>query len=178
MAMSKRHRRTIVAFASTAVGPAKTMPKNVPNVPKVNFLPTTVKTLINTMRLMTVWSVLIHITVQWKDSKNVPNATIQFTLKHLVVKQVLHAIQVPILNPVTIYVPSVLWAPLPIPLIKVVAKIAPKDGMLNPLPRTMVAKNVVVENTVMQQKSLMLGLVVKIVPLVVFLNTKALMDRW
>jgi hypothetical protein len=71
-----------------------------------------------------------------------------------------------------------LWAPLPIPLIKPVAKIAQKDGMQNPLGPTMVAKNVVVENTVMQQKSLMLGLVVKIVPLVVFLNTKALMDHW
>jgi hypothetical protein len=60
----------------------------------------------------------------------------------------------------------------------VVAKIAPKDGMQNPLVRTMVAKNAVVENTVMQQKSLMPGLVVKIVPLVGILNTKVLTDRW
>jgi len=102
----------------------------------------------------------------------------QLTLKHHAVKQVPHAIQVPILNPVTIHVPSVLWAPLPIPLIKVVAKIAQKDGMQNPLVPTTIVKNAVVENTVMQQKSLMLGLVVKIVPLVVFLNTKVLMDHW
>jgi len=63
-------------------------------------------------------------------------------------------------------------------LIKVVAKIAPKDGMLNSLVPTPLVKSVVVENTVMQQKSLMPGLVVKIVPLVVFPNTKALTDHW
>jgi hypothetical protein len=86
--------------------------------------------------------------------------------------------QVPILNPEIFLVPRVLWAPLPIPLIKVVAKIAQKDGMQNPLVPTTIVKNAIVENTVMQQKSLMLGFVVKIVPLVVFLHTKALTDHW
>jgi len=91
---------------------------------------------------------------------------------------VLPAMQDLFLIPATINVPSVLLAPLRIPLIKVAATIAQKDGTRNLLPLTMVVKNAIVVNMVIQQKLRMLLSVVKIAPLVVFLNSKALMDHW